>query len=242
MYISMNNKEAGIKDKRVSEAVYPKDILADTEIKMCGLLAKGFWYECLFNMWHNDSERIEGSVLQLSKLLGCEKQEVIDCVEELKCNKVADVTDSNGIVTLVCRRLLRRKISRKNNAKRQSDYREKHKDNTPVADESSPPPVPSPVSSPVPVSTPKKNKDIKEREKDFIEQLKPYEGKYDTVMIRDFFLYWTEPNKTKTKMLFEMQKTWDTGKRLARWASNDFNGEKKSASNNRKSLFDTVKE
>jgi len=36
----------------------------------------------------------------------------------------------------------------------------------------------------------------------------------------EFVLYWTEENKTKTKMRFELEKTWDTKKRLERWMNN----------------------
>jgi hypothetical protein len=36
-----------------------------------------------------------------------------------------------------------------------------------------------------------------------------------------FFDYWTEPNKSKTKLRFELEKTWDTKRRLNTWASRD---------------------
>lgn len=36
----------------------------------------------------------------------------------------------------------------------------------------------------------------------------------------DFLQYWTEPNKSKTKMRWEMEPTWDTKRRLATWEKN----------------------
>ena len=36
----------------------------------------------------------------------------------------------------------------------------------------------------------------------------------------DFIEYWTEPNKSKTKMKFEMERTWDTQRRLRKWNDN----------------------
>ena len=36
----------------------------------------------------------------------------------------------------------------------------------------------------------------------------------------EFCDYWTEKNKSKTKMRFELEKTWDTYKRLFRWINN----------------------
>ena len=58
----------------------------------------------------------------------------------------------------------------------------------------------------------------------FINELnKEFHTKYSKEMRRAFFEYWTEPNKSKTKMRFELEKTWDTGRRLSRWANNSFN-------------------
>lgn len=57
---------------------------------------------------------------------------------------------------------------------------------------------------------------------EFEKSLIPYIGTYTKEMLREFADYWTEPNKSKTKMLFEMKPTWDTSKRLATWSRNDF--------------------
>ena len=40
-------------------------------------------------------------------------------------------------------------------------------------------------------------------------------------MIREFFDYWSEINRSCTKMRFEQQPTWEVAKRLATWASKD---------------------
>ena len=39
----------------------------------------------------------------------------------------------------------------------------------------------------------------------------------------NFFLYWTEKNKSGSKFRAEMEKTFDVGRRLKRWSSNNFN-------------------
>lgn len=45
--------------------------------------------------------------------------------------------------------------------------------------------------------------------------------------LRKFISYWTEPNTQKTKLRWEMEKTWDLGRRIARWMSNNsFSGQK----------------
>ena len=41
-------------------------------------------------------------------------------------------------------------------------------------------------------------------------------------MLNDFVSYWTEPNKSKTKAKFELQKTWSTARRLATWSKRSF--------------------
>tara|TARA_R110000796_G_scaffold231287_3_gene349159 strand:+ start:939 stop:1583 length:645 start_codon:yes stop_codon:yes gene_type:complete len=38
---------------------------------------------------------------------------------------------------------------------------------------------------------------------------------------KTFAAYWTEPNHSKTKLRFELEKTWDTEMRLKRWAANE---------------------
>lgn len=60
-----------------------------------------------------------------------------------------------------------------------------------------------------------------ERRKEFYNSLIPYVERYGKEMIRNFFNYWSELNRSSTKMNFELQKTWEVGLRLAKWASND---------------------
>jgi hypothetical protein len=74
-------------------------------------------------------------------------------------------------------------------------------------------------------------KTLKDRETDLKESLKEFEAKYDKGMLNDFFMYWTEPNKSKTKMKFEMEKTWDLSRRLHTWERNAINWNKKNGIN-----------
>ena len=36
-------------------------------------------------------------------------------------------------------------------------------------------------------------------------------------MLADFYRYWSEPNKSNTKMRFELQPTWSIAGRIATW-------------------------
>lgn len=76
--------------------------------------------------------------------------------------------------------------------------------------ETTPPPGSAPPPSPV-----------EKRERTFRESLAPFVSKYGEEMIRAFCDYWTERNKSGTKMRFEMEKTWDTARRLVRWDMNN---------------------
>ena len=62
---------------------------------------------------------------------------------------------------------------------------------------------------------PKLNAELEEKKNVSISQ--------DTV--EKFFLYWTEPNRSKTnpKMKFELQKTWSLERRLRTWIDNEIN-------------------
>jgi hypothetical protein len=62
---------------------------------------------------------------------------------------------------------------------------------------------------------------IEERKLKFADTLKPFISNYSKELIRDFYSYWTEPNKSNTKFKKELQKTWDTKRRLENWAKND---------------------
>lgn len=48
-----------------------------------------------------------------------------------------------------------------------------------------------------------------------------YATDYPDSMKRAFCLYWTEPNLSRTKLRYQMEKTWDTARRLATWASKE---------------------
>lgn len=52
----------------------------------------------------------------------------------------------------------------------------------------------------------------------FYQSLEPFLDIYHRQTIRDFFDYWSEPNRSKTKMRFELEKTWDVKRRLNTWA------------------------
>ncbi len=91
--------------------------------------------------------------------------------------------------------------------------------------------VPSIVSN-NPQSKVKESKveEIKEKYEDrklkFSSTLQPYLEIYGKDFLNEFYKYWTEPNKSKTKFRQELEKTWDLERRLNTWAKNDKNFKK----------------
>ena len=59
------------------------------------------------------------------------------------------------------------------------------------------------------------------RRQKFYNSLVPCVQQYGKQMIREFYDYWSELNKSRTKMRFEMEKTWELSRRLATWAANE---------------------
>jgi hypothetical protein len=66
---------------------------------------------------------------------------------------------------------------------------------------------------------------IEARSQIFKDSLLIYKDKYQVNMLKEFYNYWTEPNQSKTKMRFELEKTWSLDRRLETWAKreNSFN-------------------
>ena len=62
------------------------------------------------------------------------------------------------------------------------------------------------------------NNNISNRRNEFVFEVLSFD--YDESILNGFVDYWTEPNKSNTKMKFELNKTWSTKLRLKTWAAN----------------------
>lgn len=60
------------------------------------------------------------------------------------------------------------------------------------------------------------------RKEAFYQSLVPFVGQYPKEMIRAFFDYWSEQNKSGTKMRFELEKTWELSRRLRTWEKKEY--------------------
>jgi len=78
---------------------------------------------------------------------------------------------------------------------------------------------------------------FEEKLEKFREEVYGYSDDYDEEMLEEFIDHFTEPNKSGTKMKFELGETWSLGMRLKRWKNNSF-GKK---SNNAKGQYNFEK-
>jgi hypothetical protein len=60
----------------------------------------------------------------------------------------------------------------------------------------------------------------------FKESLQKYKKQYGSVVLLDFYNYWSEPNPSNTKMKFELEKTFDVSRRISRWVNSPYNKNK----------------
>ncbi len=69
----------------------------------------------------------------------------------------------------------------------------------------------------------KNKEDLDARKLKFSTTLEPFLGTYGNTLLNEFYSYWTEPNKSKTKFRQELERTWSLERRLKTWAKNDRN-------------------
>jgi hypothetical protein len=62
---------------------------------------------------------------------------------------------------------------------------------------------------------------LENRKKAFMAACAAYVETYGKAMMRAFFDFWTEPNKSNSKMRFELEKTWSLERRLKTWSDNE---------------------
>ena len=65
------------------------------------------------------------------------------------------------------------------------------------------------------------NENISIRRTLFTKDVFVFSDKYPTELLNEFNSYWIEMNKSKTKMRYELQQTFEISRRLATWARND---------------------
>lgn len=80
-------------------------------------------------------------------------------------------------------------------------------------------------------------------QKQFFDSLIPFLGKYGKETLRAFYDYWSELNKSKTKMRWQMEKTWETERRIEYWVrrENEFKTKQANGANQQQAGVDNLK-
>jgi DNA-binding PadR family transcriptional regulator len=68
---------------------------------------------------------------------------------------------------------------------------------------------------------PRKKRNLDTVTNKFLMEVSAFKELYSVEMLEAFIDYWTEPNNSKTKLRYELQKTFDIARRLKTWSKNE---------------------
>jgi len=112
---------------------YVGDWMKDGGVRSSHLATRGFWFDLLNFMWaKNRAYQWKGTVADFATLVGASASDVRMAIRELRAKRIANVSNRNGEITIVCRRLRREAMARQGNALRQRRHRQSRPDNAPV--------------------------------------------------------------------------------------------------------------
>ena len=123
---------------------YPRDWLSDTELQQASPSSRGIWINLLSHMWFSQTRgEVSGPIEELRRLAGCTESEWLIFYEQNCRLKFADVTFSDGNVTVKNRRMIREERERNLATCRKSRQRERerHAEITPPSASASPSPT-----------------------------------------------------------------------------------------------------
>lgn len=102
------------------------DWLADPQVSRCEADTRGIWFDWILNMHATDrSGQITGRREDLARLGRCTVRQVDEALKDLTNTNAADVTERNGIVTVINRRMKREYLARKSTRFRVERHRRK---------------------------------------------------------------------------------------------------------------------
>ncbi len=111
-------------NKRPSLQFYPADWLKDPDLQMCSMNTIGIWINLVCRMWESKEEGIiRGKPGEIALLIGAKPSEFKQFLREALDHKFADVTKSNSVVTIICRRMNKVFLEREGVKKRVKEHR-----------------------------------------------------------------------------------------------------------------------
>lgn len=105
---------------------YTGDYTKDPNLSMCSLPTRGFWMELICAMHElNRCGQVTGTPEQIARLCRCTSVEAIEAINELEQTKAANVSNRNGIYTVINRRMKREFDEREGAKNRMEKMRKK---------------------------------------------------------------------------------------------------------------------
>lgn len=101
--------------------------MKDPALTLCAPATRGVWIDLLSAM-HEAGRlgELTGTAEQLARFARCSTADLALALTDLRTNKAADVTERNGQITVINRRMYREHNSRLTGALRQRRFRERH--------------------------------------------------------------------------------------------------------------------
>jgi len=107
---------------------YPGEWLSDAKVSQCRPATRGIWWDAISAMHGIDRcGQLSGTIEALARVCRCRVDEMRAAVDDLRSTGAADVTECNGIVTLVNRRMRREYESRQAVKNRVDRHRQQKK-------------------------------------------------------------------------------------------------------------------
>lgn len=114
-----------IVNKRPALLFYPADWLKDPDLQICSMNTIGIWINVMCRMWEAKEEGVlQGKPGELALLVGARPGEFKRFINEAVTHLFADVTKSNGVVTIKCRRMNRLFLEREGGKMRMRKHRD----------------------------------------------------------------------------------------------------------------------
>lgn len=115
-------------NRRPAFQFYPADWRKDPQLQMCNMATQGIWINLLCCMWESTEEgKLEGSWEDFARLLGISVTDIKKFYIQANTHKFADVTNCNGTVTIINRRIYNAFLERERAKKGMRAYRAKQR-------------------------------------------------------------------------------------------------------------------
>jgi len=113
-------------NKRPSLQFYPGDWWRANDIKGCSMSTQGVWFNLLLAMWDAPERgKLEMNIASICRVIGAKTREVNLFFGENEQHKFADVTECNGNVTIINRRMYAEYLSQEGTKKRVQEFRKR---------------------------------------------------------------------------------------------------------------------